>query len=107
MGLDPQQFFDGDAGRCVSDGFMRIWREPETRAAPSTTSWAYVRLDHDIDDAGSERWRGTVDAHVAERGWPTLMILDVHAVVATNSIAMRFKSAGWARNHRRARSACR
>lgn len=68
---------------------LRIWREP---------GWAFVRLDQDVDDEGSVAWRGAVDADIARHGWPRLMILDVHAVVATNSIGMRFKSAGWARN---------
>ncbi|MDP2343507.1 MAG: hypothetical protein Q8O67_21285 [Deltaproteobacteria bacterium] len=89
--MDPAQFFDARQLTHHSPR-VRVWREG---AAPG---WSLVRLDQDIDDEGSVAWRGVVDAQMAEHGWARFMILDVHAVVATNSIAMRFKSAGWAKN---------
>jgi len=92
MGIEPSQLFKATALTHTS-ALMRIWRE----MAPSPPGWSYVRLDQDIDDAGSIAWRGTVDADIATHGCPRFMILDVHQVVARNSIAMRFKSAGWAR----------
>lgn len=92
MGIDPGQFFDASS-LTHSTPLMRIWRQ----MTPAPPGWSYVRLDQDIDDAGSIAWRATVDADIAAHGCPRFMILDVHQVVATNSIAMRFKSAGWAR----------
>ena len=92
MGIDAGQFFDASSLTHTSP-LMRIWRQ----MTPGPPGWSYVRLDQDIDDARSIAWRATVDADIAARGCPRFMILDVHQVNATNSIAMRVKSAAWAR----------
>lgn len=67
---------------------LRVWREGDC---------GVVSLREDIDDDKSVAWRGAVDEHNAAAGDMQLVVLDVHAVVATNSMAMRFKSAMWAR----------
>jgi hypothetical protein len=81
-------YVPADAVQVFEHERMRVWREQHVQ---------HTKLYGDIDDTYSVWWRSTLDTLHKERGFTPFMTLDVCDAAAVNSMAMRLKSAAWAR----------